>query len=100
MLKPGDTAGLPDGSKIEFVGTEQWISISIRHDPGQPIVLGGAVALLAGLLGSLTGKRRRVFFRIGPGGISAGGLARGDYPGFADEFAGLMREAAPAASGP
>jgi cytochrome c biogenesis protein len=100
MLKPGDTASLPDGSKIQFVGTEQWISISIRHDPGQPVVLGGAIALLAGLLGSLTGKRRRVFFRITPDGITAGGLPRGDYPGFADEFADLVRATAPAATVP
>jgi cytochrome c biogenesis protein len=100
MLKPGDTGTLPDGTKVRFVGTEQWISISIRHDPGQPIVLGGAIALLAGLLGSLTGKRRRVFFRVTPKGITAGGLPRGDYPGFADEFADLVRAAAPAATVP
>ncbi|WP_432994912.1 cytochrome c biogenesis protein ResB [Dactylosporangium sp. CA-233914] len=100
MLKPGQTGTLPDGSTVKFVGTAQWISISIRHDPGQPIVLGGAIALLAGLLGSLTGKRRRVFFRISPTGISAGGLPRSDYPGFAEEFAEIVRAAAPGASVP
>jgi cytochrome c biogenesis protein len=100
MLKPGQTGTLPDGTKVEFVGTQQWISISVRHDPGQPIVLGGAVALLVGLLGSLTGKRRRVFFRIAPDGVTAGGLPRSDYPGFADEFAEIVRAAAPAASVP
>ncbi|GAA2368994.1 cytochrome c biogenesis protein ResB [Dactylosporangium salmoneum] len=100
MLKPGGTGTLPDGTTVQFVGTQQWVSLSIRHDPGQPIVLGGAVALLAGLLGSLTGKRRRVFFRVGPGGITAGGLPRSDYPGFADEFDEIVRAAAPAASVP
>jgi cytochrome c biogenesis protein len=100
MLKPGETAKLPDGTTVTFAGTVQWVSISIRHDPGQPIVLGGAVALLAGLLGSLTGKRRRIFFRIAPAGIEAAGLPRSDYPGFADEFDAIVREAAPAASVP
>ncbi|GAA3237559.1 cytochrome c biogenesis protein ResB [Dactylosporangium siamense] len=100
MLKPGEKGTLPDGTTVEFVGTEQWISISIRHDPGQPIVLGGAVALLAGLLGSLTGKRRRVFFRITPTAMSAGGLPRGDYPGFTEEFDAIVAAVAPAASVP
>ncbi|MFG2038880.1 cytochrome c biogenesis protein ResB [Dactylosporangium sp. NPDC048998] len=99
-LKPGQTGTLPDGTTVEFAGTVQWISISIRHDPGQPIVLGGAVALLVGLLGSLSGKRRRVFFRIAPTGVTAGGLPRSDYPGFADEFDEIVRAAAPAASVP
>ncbi|MET7393197.1 cytochrome c biogenesis protein ResB [Dactylosporangium sp. NPDC005572] len=98
MLKPGDSATLPDGSKIEFVGTKQWISISIRHDPGQPIMLGGAVALLAGLLFSLTGKRRRIFFRITPTGTTAGGLPRSDYPGFAEEFDEVVRAVSPPAA--
>ncbi|MGI5246448.1 cytochrome c biogenesis protein ResB [Dactylosporangium sp. CA-139066] len=100
MLKPGDTAKLPDGTTVKFAGTVQWISISIRHDPGQPIVLGGAVALLAGLLGSLSGKRRRIFFRIAPTGIDAAGLPRSDYPGFAEEFDEIVQAAAPAASVP
>jgi cytochrome c biogenesis protein len=97
MLKPGETGTLPDGTTVQFVGTEQWISISVRHDPGQPIVLGGAIALLVGLLGSLSGKRRRVFFRIAPTGITAGGLPRSDHPGFAEEFADIVRASAPAA---
>jgi cytochrome c biogenesis protein len=100
MLKPGETGTLPDGTTVQFVGTQQWITVSIRHDPGQPIVLGGAIALLAGLLGSLIGKRRRVFFRISPAGIEAGGLPRSDYPGFADEFAEIVRAVNPGVSVP
>ncbi|MEV4507654.1 cytochrome c biogenesis protein ResB [Dactylosporangium sp. NPDC049525] len=100
MLKPGDKGTLPDGTTVEFVGTLQWISVSIRHDPGQPVVLVGASALLVGLLGSLIGKRRRVFFRITPTGMSAGGLPRGDYPGFAEEFASIVAAVAPAAQVP
>jgi cytochrome c biogenesis protein len=100
MLKRGQSATLPDGTTVQFVGTRQWISISVRHDPGQPIMLGGAVALIVGLLGSLWGKRRRIFFRITPTGIAAGGLPRSDHPGFAEEFADIVSAAAPAATVP
>jgi cytochrome c biogenesis protein len=91
-LKPGEVWQLPDGSSVQFVGTKQWITVSVRHDPGEKIVLVGAVALLVGLMVSLSGRRRRVWVRVRPDGgggslISLGGLPRSDYPGFADEFA-------------
>jgi cytochrome c biogenesis protein len=94
-LRPGQSWDLPDGSRVEFLGTRQWVTVSVRHDPGQGIVLGGAVALLLGLVASLAGRRRRVWVRIGPadgGGslISLGGLTRTEYPGFAEEFAGVV----------
>jgi cytochrome c biogenesis protein len=90
-LKPGQTWTLPDGTSVQFVGTRQWISVSVRNDPGETIVLGGAAALLVGLMVSLTGKRRRVWARVstaddGRSLISLGGLARSDHPGFGDEF--------------
>jgi len=91
MMKVGDTKTLPDGSTVQFLGTRQWTSLSLRHDPGEPIMLVGGVALLIGLLGSLYGKRRRVFFRIGPDGMAAGGLPRSDYPGFTAEFDEIVR---------
>jgi cytochrome c biogenesis protein len=82
---------LDDGTTVEFLGTERWITVSVRHDPGEPVVLAGAVLLLAGLVPSLVGRRRRVWFRVGPGGaIEAGGLPRSDYPGFAAEFTTLV----------
>jgi cytochrome c biogenesis protein len=99
-LQPGGTWTLEDGTKLEFLGTRPFITIAIRHDPAQPVVLAGAVLGLIGLTSSLAGRRRRVWFRVaaagadrtGPGGsvVSAGGLPRTDYPGFADEFAGLV----------
>jgi len=97
-LRPGQSWTLPDQSTVEFLGTKQWITVSIRHDPGEQIVLFGAGALLVGLMVSLTGKRRRVWARIAPaegGGsmIALGGLARTEYPGFADEFAGVVAQA-------
>jgi cytochrome c biogenesis protein len=55
---------------------------------------------LLGLMLSLAGHRRRVWFRVsalpadGPrtGGsvVTAGGLPRTDYPGFGDEFGKLV----------
>jgi cytochrome c biogenesis protein len=92
VMKPGDVWKLPDGSTVEFVGTKQWITVSVRHDPGEKVVLVGAVALLVGLMVSLSGRRRRIWVRVRPGThggslISLGGLPRSDYPGFADEFA-------------
>jgi cytochrome c biogenesis protein len=91
-MKPGDVWHMPDGSSVEFVGTKQWITVSVRYDPGEKVVLVGAVALLVGLTVSLSGRRRRVWVRARPDGrggslISLGGLPRSDYPGFADEFA-------------
>ena len=94
-LRPGESWTLGDGSKLEFVGTRPWITVAVRHDPGEPIVLVSVALLLAGLMLSLTGKRRRVWVRLIPseGGrtvLVAGGLARSEYPGFAEEFTGLI----------
>jgi cytochrome c biogenesis protein len=97
-LKPGRSWTLDDGTKLEFLGTEQFVTLSIRYDPTQPLVLGGAVAGLIGLMLSLGGHRRRIWFRALPrpedegGGtvMEAGGLPRTDYPGFGDEFSRLV----------
>ncbi|HEX6683502.1 MAG TPA: cytochrome c biogenesis protein ResB [Candidatus Limnocylindrales bacterium] len=89
-LRKGEVWAFEDGSKIEFVETRPWITITIRHDPGEPIVLAGAVLLITGLPLSLYGKRRRVWWRLNPDGTAeAGGLPKTDYQGFAEEFAKL-----------
>ncbi|MEU8615059.1 cytochrome c biogenesis protein ResB, partial [Actinoplanes sp. NPDC048791] len=95
-LTPGQTWTLDDGTKLEFVGTRQFATLAVRYDPTQPLVLGGAVLGLLGLMLSLSGHRRRVWFRVSPpagseagtGGslMEAGGLPRTDYPGFHEEF--------------
>jgi cytochrome c biogenesis protein len=92
-LKPGESHRLPDGSTVEFLGTRPWISVSVRHDPGEELVLIGAGLLVVGLLGSLTGRRRRIFFRVTPDGVVAGGLPRTDYTGFTAEFESIVQEA-------
>ncbi|MDI1461854.1 cytochrome c biogenesis protein ResB [Catellatospora sp. KI3] len=91
LLRKGETWTLPDGSRLEFVGTRQWITVSIRHDPGEQIVLVGVILLLVGLPLSLYGRRRRVWLKLRPDGTAqAGGLPRTEYPGFEDEFASLV----------
>ena len=109
LLAPGETWTLDDGTTLEFLGTRPYITISARHDPGTTLLLVSSATLLIGLMGSLFGKRRRIWFRLAPaqgpttGGeaasaatttgsrlIAAGGLPRTDYPGFADEFAEII----------
>ncbi|MFE9202587.1 cytochrome c biogenesis protein ResB [Micromonospora sp. NPDC007230] len=99
-LAMGEKWTLDDGSTLEFVGTKPYITIAVRHAPGQTLMLGACVTLLAGLMGSLFARRRRVWFRVSPpeGGsptrgsslVEAGGLPRTEHPGFADEFAQLV----------
>jgi len=94
VLRVGESMTLDDGTTVEFLGTRRWVTLSIRHDPGERVVLVSVALLMVGLVGSLVGKRRRVWFRIGPSGeFEAGGLARTDYPGFPKEFADLLEEA-------
>ena len=98
LLRVGESMTLDDGTKVEFLGTRPYAAVSIRHDPGERIVLGSVVLLLVGLMLSLTGKRRRIWFRVSPSTtpgssmIEAGGLPRTEYPGFADEFRSIVRK--------
>ncbi|MGX6601584.1 cytochrome c biogenesis protein ResB [Micromonosporaceae bacterium Da 78-11] len=110
-LKVGETWTLDDGSKLEFLGTRPFATLAIRYDPTQSLVLIGAVLGLLGLMLSLSGHRRRVWFRVSPAGaasgsalpgsesepggtlVEAGGLPRTDYPGFTDEFTALVKAA-------
>jgi cytochrome c biogenesis protein len=109
LLRVGESWRLDDGTTVEFLGTRQWITLSVRHDPGEPVALCGVVAGLAGLMLSLTGRRRRVFFRVLPvegsptdrsSLVEAGGLPRTDYPGFAEEFERVVAAARGPAAAP
>ena len=92
-LAPGETWTLPDGSSVRFVGTRPWVTLTVRHDPGEGYAFAAAVFLLAGLLLSLWGKRRRIWFRTGPGASEAAGLPRTDYAGFTAEFDEIVQAA-------
>jgi cytochrome c biogenesis protein len=96
-LAPGQTRQLPDGmGSVTFDGVKRWAGLSVRHQPGKQLALWGALAALAGLIGSLLIRRRRVFVRVADGGgptggeaadastrrtlVTVGGLAKGDDP--------------------
>lgn len=119
LLRPGEKWTLDDGSTVEFLGTRQYVTLSVRHDPGSGIMLVSSTVLIAGLMASLFGRRRRVWFRTTPrsgdagtaagaaagtdpaagpttGGsslVEVGGLPRTDYSGFAHEFNQLVAAA-------
>jgi cytochrome c biogenesis protein len=98
LLRIGQTLKLPDGQgTITFTGYQQWVSLTITHDPGQLPALICGMAALGGLLLSFMVRRRRVFVRTstGPQGttVHVGGLARTDASGaFSEEFASLAAE--------
>jgi cytochrome c biogenesis protein len=99
QLTPGKTWRLKDGTTVTFVGVQQWATFQIAHDPGATLVLVAAIFMIAGLLGSLLVRRRRLWLRAVPVAdgagpprtvVTAGGLARTDADGFAAEFDDLV----------
>jgi cytochrome c biogenesis protein len=97
-MRPGDTITLPNGAgAITFAGYDEWASFNITHDPGKRVVLGAVCAMVLGLIGSLSIRRRRLWVRAtaDPAGrtlVEVGGLTRTDASGgFDDEFARLVK---------
>ncbi|TBL23902.1 cytochrome c biogenesis protein ResB, partial [Verrucosispora sp. SN26_14.1] len=119
-LRKGESWTLDDGTTVEFVGTERYIVLSVRHDPGTMLLLVSSVGLVLGLMGSLFVRRRRIFVRVLPAGsgpsgsepsvaglpgagppaggsptggsslVEVAGLPRTEHPGFAAEFSQLV----------
>jgi cytochrome c biogenesis protein len=90
-LRPGEEIKLDDGTRIRFDGVRDWVSLQVSHDPAQGWVLAFALLVLAGLLLSVTVRRRRFWGRLTPrpdGGthVELGGLARTDRAGYGEEF--------------
>ena len=109
-LLPGDKLNLPDGAgSITFEkGVKEWASFQISHQPGDGWALGGAIAAIAGLAGSLFIQRRRVWVRAvrGADGVTVvemAGLGRSEsakLPEELAELAGTLHSEAPTAPDP
>jgi cytochrome c biogenesis protein len=95
-LHPGQTMKLPNGAgSITFdKDLKEWASFTIAQDPGSGWALGGALAAIAGLAGSLFIQRRRVWVRATPGDggstvVEMAGLGRSDSARLPEELGDL-----------
>ena len=98
-LSIGESKTFPNGVEVTFDGWLPYVSIQVSHDPTQGYLLIAVVAMVLGLIGSLSIRRRRVWLRITPPAdpqdgsptvVSVGGLARSDSGNFTTEFAALL----------
>lgn len=90
-LEMGETVTLDDGTEVTFDGANEFANYQVSRDPTQGWVLLFAVLMLAGLVGSLVIKRRRIWVRLRPmedGGthVETAGLARTDRAGWGEEY--------------
>lgn len=98
MMLPGESMKLPGGAgTLTFERVERWASFQISSRPGGGWALGGAVAAVLGLTGSLFIQRRRVWVRAVPadgGGstVELAALGRGDSPKIPDELGAIAEE--------
>ena len=102
-LRLGEEIRLDDGTVVRFDGVERWVNLQVSHDPFQPWVLVSAIAVISGLMVSLSIKRRRIWVRAVPNPeagagsgertvVEVGGLARTDQAGYGEEFARLAAD--------
>jgi cytochrome c biogenesis protein len=109
-MQPGETMTLPDGAgELRFEGVERWASFQISQEPGKGWALGGALAAVLGLAGSLFIQRRRVWVRTSqaPDGrtvVEMAALGRGESARVPEELGelaeALAAEARPVADRP
>ncbi|MEU0006641.1 cytochrome c biogenesis protein ResB [Streptomyces sp. NPDC006314] len=110
LLQPGDTLTLPNGAgSITFEkDIKEWAGFEIVQEPGGGWALGGALAAIFGLAGSLFIQRRRVWVRAvrGADGVTVvemAGLGRSESAKLPEELgdlAGTLYDQAPGAAGP
>lgn len=98
-LLPGETMKLPNGAgSITFEkDIKQWATFQISHQPGDGWALGGAIAAIAGLAGSLFIQRRRVWVRAtaGPDGVTVvetAALGRSESAKVPEELSDLVAQ--------
>ncbi|MFC8389325.1 cytochrome c biogenesis protein ResB [Streptomyces sp. NPDC057238] len=108
LLMPGETMTLPDGAgSVTFEkDVKEWAGFQVVQESGEGWALGGAVAAIAGLAGSLFIQRRRVWVRAvrGDDGVTVvemAGLGRSEsakVPEELGDLAGILYDQAPAPS--
>ena len=81
VMRPGDTAELPDGlGTVSFDEIRQYAALDVHQDPVQVWMLPAMAMLFGGLALSLFIARRRVWVRVSGDQIEIAGLARGEDP--------------------
>lgn len=90
-LRPGETTTLPDGTEVRFDSAQPFANLQISHDPAQDFVGVSALVMMAGLVLSISIRRRRFWARVttdeaGRTVVALGGLARTDRAGWGKEF--------------
>jgi cytochrome c biogenesis protein len=109
-LVPGEKMTLPNGAgSITFEKeVKEWATFQISHQPASGWALTGAIAAIAGLVGSLFIQRRRIWVRAvsGKDGVTVvemAGLGRSESPKLPEELAELaltLHSQAPTAPDP
>ncbi len=79
ILKPGQTVKLAGGKgSVTFNGVQRYAGLTVRHDPGKTGALVFALLAIAGLVLSLSVRRRRVFVRLDPARPASGDIGSDD----------------------
>ncbi|OQR60067.1 cytochrome C biogenesis protein [Streptomyces maremycinicus] len=108
-LKPGETMTLPNGAgSVTYEGTQEWANFQVTQQPASGWALGGAIAAIFGLAGSLFLQRRRVWVRAvkGDDGVTVvemAGLGRSEsakVPEELGDLAGILYDRAPSPPDP
>lgn len=106
QLKIGETMTLPNGAgTVTFDGVKEWAGFQIARQPASGWALGGSLAAMFGLAGSLFIQRRRVWVRAVKGAdgvtvVEMAGLGRSEsakVPEELGELAAILYERAPGA---
>ncbi|MFE9772229.1 cytochrome c biogenesis protein ResB [Streptomyces sp. NPDC005931] len=110
LLMPGETMKLPNGAgSVTFEkDIKEWAGFQVVQEPGGGWALGGAVAAIGGLAGSLFIQRRRVWVRAvrGADGVTVvemAGLGRSEsakVPEELGDLAGTLYAHAPGVPAP
>lgn len=81
QMQPGTKAELPDGlGTIEFERVAKFVSLDVRHDPVQGVMLAVTSLMFIGLALAMFIPRRRMWVRVRNGEVEVGSLARSEDP--------------------